>query len=109
MSYRGLHHLVNDNINQCDIDIKKELYNNVIVTGGNSLLDGFVPKLQQKLAEVVTPQKCKLITFPFPNERKYSSWIGGSILASLSSFQSFWVGKPEWTELGGAILEKKCA
>jgi actin-like protein 6A len=109
IAYRGLHHLLNDNINLCDIDIKKELYNNVIVTGGNSLLGGFVPRLQQKLAEVVTPQKCKLISFPFPIERRFSAWIGGSILASLSSFQGFWVGKQEWTEFGPSILEKKCA
>lgn len=104
-----MQHLLNDNINLCDIDIKKELYNNVIVTGGNSLLGGFVPKLQQKLTEVVAPQKSKFISFPFAIERRFSAWIGGSILASLSSFQGFWVGKQEWTESGGVILEKKCA
>ena len=63
VSYRGIHHLINDNINMCDIDIKKELYNNLIVTGGNSLLGGFMTKLQAKLTETIAPQKCKLISF----------------------------------------------
>lgn len=100
---------MNDNVNQCDIDIKKELYNNIIVTGGNSLLGGFITKLQGKLSDVMSPQKAKLISFPFPIERKFSTWIGGSILASLASFQSFWVGKQEWSEAGISIIEKKCA
>jgi actin-related protein len=104
INYRGIHHLVNDNINQCDIDIKKELYNNIIVTGGNSLLGGFMTKLHTKLTEVMVPQKAKLISFPFPMERKFSTWIGGSILGSLASFQSFWVGKQEWSENGISII-----
>lgn len=66
-------------------------------------------KLQTKLSEIMTPQKAKLINFPFPIERRFSTWIGGSILGSLASFQSFWVGKQEWTEAGISIVEKKCA
>ena len=30
-----------------------------------------------------------------PPERKYSPWIGGSILASLSTFQQMWISKQE--------------
>jgi actin, other eukaryote len=41
-------------------------------------------------------------------ERKCLSWIGGSIVTSLSSFQSYWVGNQEWKEAGAAILDRKC-
>ena len=48
-NFKGLHHLIHDNINQCDVDIKKELYGNMIVTGGNSLVGGLINKLQARV------------------------------------------------------------
>ncbi|URD84326.1 ACTIN [Musa troglodytarum] len=43
-----------------------------------------------------------------PPERKYSVWIGGSILASLSTFQQMWISKGEYEESGPAIVHRKC-
>jgi actin-related protein len=43
-----------------------------------------------------------------PPERKYATWIGGSIMASLSTFQSFWMAKEEYDESGPAIVHRKC-
>ena len=43
-----------------------------------------------------------------PPERKYSVWIGGSILASLSTFQKDWIQKKEYEEFGPSIVHKKC-
>ncbi len=43
-----------------------------------------------------------------PPERKYSVWIGGSILASLSTFQQMWISKGEYDESGPSIVHRKC-
>ncbi len=43
-----------------------------------------------------------------PPERKYSVWIGGSILASLSTFQQMWISKDEYEEAGPSIVHRKC-
>ncbi len=43
-----------------------------------------------------------------PPERKYSVWIGGSILASLSTFQQMWISKEEYDESGPSIVHRKC-
>jgi actin-related protein len=43
-----------------------------------------------------------------PPERKYSAWIGGSILASLSTFPDIWISKAEYDESGPAIVHRKC-
>ena len=43
-----------------------------------------------------------------PPERKYSVWIGGSILASLSTFQNLWCSKQEYDESGPGIVHRKC-
>jgi actin-related protein len=43
-----------------------------------------------------------------PPERKYSVWLGGSILASLSTFQTMWINKQEYDESGPSIIHRKC-
>ena len=43
-----------------------------------------------------------------PPERKYSVWIGGSILSSLSTFQQMWITKDEYDEAGPSIVHRKC-
>jgi len=43
-----------------------------------------------------------------PPERKYSVWIGGSILASLSTFQTMWIRKEEYDDAGPGIVHRKC-
>lgn len=87
LNFKGVHHMVLDAINSCDLDIKKELFQNIILTGGNSLLAGFSSRLQTKLNDVAPPNsRVKMIAYPSPIERKFSTWIGGSILASLGSF-----------------------
>ncbi|EAR89738.2 actin (macronuclear) [Tetrahymena thermophila SB210] len=109
LGFRGMHHMVLESINYCDIDIKRQLFNNIILTGGNSLLSGFSSRLQTKLNEISPPNsKIKMIAYPATTERKFSSWIGGSILASLGSFQSLWIGKQEYQDNGEYIVEKKC-
>ncbi len=43
-----------------------------------------------------------------PPERKYSVWIGGSILSSLATFQTMWISKAEYEESGPQIVHRKC-
>ena len=43
-----------------------------------------------------------------PEERKFSVWIGGSVLASLATFQSMWITKEEFDESGAGIVHRKC-
>lgn len=40
-------------------------------------------------------------------ERRFGSWIGGSILGSLASFQQLWMTRKEYEELGAAAIERK--
>ena len=76
--------MIMDSINRGDLDIRKEMYSNILVTGGNSLLPGFVERMQKQLYNYSSQSvKIKLITHPSNSERKFSTWIGGSILSSL--------------------------
>jgi actin-related protein len=54
---------------------------------------------------VAQTMKVKVIA---QKERKYSVWIGGSVLASLSTFKNQWISKQEYEEHGSNIMIKKC-
>ena len=55
--------MVMDSINRGDLDIRKEMYSNILVTGGNSLLPGFVERMQKQLYNYSSQSvKIKLIT-----------------------------------------------
>jgi actin len=105
----GLTSAVLEAVGSCDTDVKKEMVGNILVTGGNSLLYGLVSRLSARIQEAVPSSvKAKVVTLPFPAEKKYSQWIGGSILGCLASFQSLWVGEREYREQGPVVLDKKC-
>ncbi|VDI78011.1 Hypothetical predicted protein, partial [Mytilus galloprovincialis] len=86
------------------------LYSSVIVTGGNTLLQGFTDRLNRDLSTKTPPSmRLKIISGTTGSaERRFSSWIGGSILASLGSFQQMWISKQEFEEGGKSCVERKC-
>uniref|UniRef100_A0A4X1UEQ2 Transferrin receptor 2 n=2 Tax=Sus scrofa TaxID=9823 RepID=A0A4X1UEQ2_PIG len=90
----GVGHVVTTSIGMCDIDIRPGLYGSVIVTGGNTLLQGFTDRLNRELSQKTPPSmRLKLIASNSTMERKFSPWIGGSILASLQR----WSPRPSQT------------
>jgi actin-like protein 6A len=84
---KSLQSCIVESVNKCDTDLKKDLYGAVIVTGGNTLFPNFKERLERDLSEAVSLLKVKIISPMATTERRFSVWIGGSILASLGSFQ----------------------
>jgi len=102
----GIHRLTYDSIQKCDIDIRKDLYQNVVLSGGTTMFPGIDKRLQKDVSDLAPPTaKVKIVA---PPERKYSVWIGGSILSSLSTFQDMWITKDEYDESGPGIVHRKC-
>jgi actin-related protein len=102
----GIHEITYNSIMKCDVDVRKDLYANIILSGGTSMFYGLTDRLYKELI-LLAPNTMK-IKIVAPKERKYSVWIGGSILASLTSFQNMWVTKQEYLEMGPSIIHKKC-
>ncbi|KKY34907.1 putative actin [Diaporthe ampelina] len=102
----GIHQTLYNSINKCDIDVRKELYGNMVISGGTTMFPGITDRLQQELTNMApSSMRVKVVA---PPERKYSVWIGGSILASLSTFQQMWISKHEYDESGPSIVHRKC-
>uniref|UniRef100_A0A8C4XAP4 Actin-like 6A n=1 Tax=Erpetoichthys calabaricus TaxID=27687 RepID=A0A8C4XAP4_ERPCA len=105
----GVGHVVTTSVGMCDIDIRPGLYGSVIVTGGNTLIQGFTDRLNRELSQKTPPSmRLKLIANNTTVERRFSSWIGGSILASLGTFQQMWISKQEYEEGGKQCVDRKC-
>jgi len=109
--FAGVQQLIVSSIGKCDPDIRRELYSSIIVTGGNTILPQFPERLHKELQEKAATQqmyKVKLVATSSVVERKFSVWIGGSILASLGTFQQMWMSKQEYDEHGKSLVERKC-
>ncbi|XP_047442400.1 actin-like protein 6A [Mugil cephalus] len=105
----GVGHVVTTSVGMCDIDIRPGLYGSVVVTGGNTLIQGFTDRLNRELSQKTPPSmRLKLIANNTTVERRFSAWIGGSILASLGTFQQMWISKQEYEEGGKQCVDRKC-
>merc|ERR1719266_1690056 len=102
----GIHETTYNSIMACDVDIRKDLYANTVLSGGTTMYPGISDRMQKEMSNLApSTMKIKMIA---PPERKYSVWIGGSILASLSTFQQMWISKQEYDESGPSIVHRKC-
>ncbi|PIC11584.1 hypothetical protein B9Z55_028985 [Caenorhabditis nigoni] len=106
MESTGIHEATYDSIMKCDIDIREDLYANIVLSGGSTMYP-WIPDRMQKEITALAPSAVK-IKIIAPPERKYSVWCGGSILASLSTFQQMWISKEEYDESGSSIVHRKC-
>ncbi|KAK6118914.1 hypothetical protein DH2020_047341 [Rehmannia glutinosa] len=85
---------------------RKDLYGNIVLSGGSTMFPGIADRMSKEITALApSSMKIKVVA---PPERKYSVWIGGSILASLSTFQQMWISKGEYDESGPAIVHRKC-
>ena len=100
------HETTYNSIMKCDVDIRKDLYANVVLSGGTTMYAGIADRMSKEITALApASMKVKIIA---PPERKYSVWIGGSILSSLSTFQQMWISKQEYDESGPSIVHRKC-
>ena len=102
----GIHETTYNSIMKCDVDIRTDLYGNIVLSGGSTMFPGIADRMSKEITALApSSMKIKVVA---PPERKYSVWIGGSILASLSTFQQMWIAKSEYDESGPSIVHRKC-
>jgi len=104
----GMHELIYRSINLCDVDIRPNLYSNIVLTGGNTLFNGLMDRLNNELSMLAPGIKIRIHASGNSSERKFGVWNGGSILSSLGTFHQLWISKKEYEEIGKSIVEKRC-
>lgn len=85
-----------------DVDICRDLYRNTVLSGGSTMLPGIGDRLLREIRPLVPPtMKIKIIC---PPERNVSTFIGGSFLGSMSTFQNLIISRQKYDESGPPII-----
>ncbi|CAK1357539.1 Actin-like protein [Cercospora beticola] len=104
LEWPGLHQIVVDSINRTDMDLRKALFGNIVLSGGSTMIKGFGDRLLHEVQRLaVKDMRIKIFA---PPERLWSTWIGGSILAGLSTFRKMYVTIDDWHENPDIIHQK---
>ena len=105
-SCTGLQDNVHCSITKCDVDIRKDLYANIVMSGGSTMFPGFAERMQKEIVAMAPPTaKVKVIA---PPERISTAWIGGSLLATMSTFGDMCISKQDYDEFGPSVVCKMC-
>ncbi|KAG5612282.1 hypothetical protein H5410_023563 [Solanum commersonii] len=102
----GIHEKVYNSIMKSDVDIRKDLFANIVLSGGSTMFPGLAERMSKDIT-ALAPRGMKIEVIA-PPERKYSTWIGGSILASVNTFKRMLITKGEYDEYGPSIAHKRC-
>jgi actin-related protein len=102
----GIHDTTFQAIMKCDTDIRKDMYANVVLSGGTTMFSGINDRMAKELTALApSTMKIKVIA---PPDRRNSVWNGGSILSSLPNFGHMWIKRQEFTDSGAQIVHMKC-
>lgn len=104
---KGMSDLCYQSITECDLDVRKDLYENIILSGGSTMYEGLPDRIEQDVDRLCPQQG--VVKVIATKDRYYSVWTGGSTLSSLSTFESQWITKEEYEENGAEIVHRKCA
>merc|ERR1712060_474184 len=96
-----------DSISKSDVDVRRDLLKNIIMSGGTTMYEGIADRLKTELTALAPAgSEVRIVATP---DRKYAVWKGASTLASLSTFAASWISKEEYEEHGAGIVHRKCS
>jgi len=92
--YPPLHKMLYKSIQMCDSYLQRDLFRNVVLAGGTSMLKGFGERMRNELTKLSSGHQYMNVIQD--SQRKYAAWIGGSMFASLSTFQQIKISSAEY-------------
>lgn len=102
----GLQQMIYDTVMSVDsVDLRKNLFVNIVLSGGNTLFGGFSERVREEVISLV-PVNTLVNVIALP-ERKNLNWIGGSVLGCLSTFPAMCITRKEYDEAGASIIYRR--
>lgn len=102
----GIHQATYTCVQKCDIDLRRDLFKNIVLSGGNTMFPNIEVRMTNEI-KALAPQKIDVKVVANP-QRRYIVWMGASIVTQLSSFQKMLIWKSEYDESGASIVHSKC-
>jgi actin-related protein len=104
--YDSIQEMTYKSIQECDVDVRRDLYANIILSGGTTMFEGIGERLHKEI-ENRAPKSINVKVIASP-DRRFAVWRGGSTLTSLTTFASMWITKEDYDEHGTSIVHRKC-
>ena len=99
----GLHEMVQKAIEQCPIDMRRQMTRHIYLAGGTTLLIGLQERLQKEL-QVLNPRLD--VQVHASENRQHAAFLGSSVLASLNSFSKSLVDAETWATKGLSAMRQ---
>ena len=103
----GIHDMIVSCVESMEANLKKDFYANIVLGGGNSSIAGLSDRLKKEITSKINTTLGGCLKINAQPERKYSAWIGASVICSIGSFQQMWTSKNEYDESGSILVHKK--
>ncbi|NWV41011.1 ACL10 protein, partial [Grantiella picta] len=105
-SYPGLHQLAWQSLQAAPEQVRRHLLGNIVLSGGSSMFPGFPERMCLELNFLSQDTGVHVEVLANPG-RSTAAWAGGSMAASLTSFQHMWMTKHEYQEHGAEYVHTK--
>jgi len=103
----GVHEMVFEAIMACDVDVRRDMAENIVLTGGTSLFPGLKERLELELNRMLKEAGINLtVSISLPKRRQFAVWMGASRLAALPEFQRSWIERSEYEREGPRIVHR---
>ena len=102
----GIHVTLYDAVMKSPMEIRNDLYANIVLAGGTTLAAGFVHRLRWEVHGLM-PSGLRLGVVADPG-RRFLEWRGGAALASLSTIEERWISRQDYDEHGCRVVHNKC-
>jgi len=106
--HEGIHVITRQLVKKCISEKIKSsmLYENIVLIGGTSEFNNIGIRMQREMNKIIPKGKKAIITAT--ENRRFASWIGGSLLATMGSFEKLWISKKKYEEKGANIINERC-
>ena len=105
MEFPSFQNMILNSINKTDIEIRPKLYESILLSGGNTRIEGTANKVYHEFKKLINPNmKIKIHSPKLPHKL---CWMGGNVISGLEIFKKMWVSKEEWEEKGENIIHVK--
>ena len=86
-----MHEIIFESINKTNINLKKNLYNYILLSGGNMRMKGMKERIHKELKKLA-PKNIK-VRLHTPNNPENLAWIGANIISSMQTSKDMWLTK----------------
>ena len=105
LEYPGMPEILAESINKTNVDLKKQLYNSILLSGGNMKMKGMKERIHKELKKLA-PKNIK-VRLHIPSNPENCAWIGANIISSMEISKDMWISQREWFETDASVINTR--